>query len=85
VFGRDGDHFRTVGGDDALVGDADVADAFPDPENERDSAEESKRLSGEAGGSQTGWDDGERPHFRRLNALSEETVTPVECRRAIPR
>jgi hypothetical protein len=79
--GNSGD-FGAVGRDHTLLGHADLSHVFPDAKHQRFAGEQSERFSGEAGGSQSCWDDGERLHAWRLNALSEETVTPVECRLA---
>src|SRR5439155_12084059 len=80
VFSGNAGDFGAVGGDDAVVGDADLADAFPDAEDQRDAAKEAERLAGETGRPQSSWDDGERPHSSRLCALPATTVTPKKCR-----
>src|ERR1051326_8083023 len=80
MLGGHGGHLGTVGGDHALLRDAGFADPLPNAKHQWLTGEEAEGFSGEAGCSQPSWDDGERLHAMRLNALSGETVTPVECR-----
>jgi hypothetical protein len=68
-------HFGAVGGNDAAIGDGHRGDALPDANDERKAGEKSKRLSGEARGAQSGWDDGERPHTWRSRAPAAARVT----------
>jgi hypothetical protein len=79
MFGRHRGNFGRVGGDDAVVCDAGFADTLPDPEDQREAAEEAEGLPGEARCSQTSWDDGERPHSSRTCALPATTVTSEKC------
>jgi hypothetical protein len=55
-----------VGRDDAAVGDAELTHALEDADDEGETGEESERLPGETRRAQSGWDDGQRLHERRM-------------------
>ena len=63
---------------DAL-GDVHIDDALPNANDQRQAGEESERFSGETGRSQSGWDDGKRPHTGRsgqnVSAHSAANIT----------
>jgi hypothetical protein len=75
VLGGNGGNFGRVGGNDTVVGDSCFPNPLPDPENQRETAEEAEGFTREAGGPQPSWDDGERPHSSRPRALPVTTVT----------
>ena len=67
-----------VGGDDDAIGHADLDDALPDANDQREAGEKAKRFSGETRGAQSSWDDGERPHTgRSWGCVSARTAAKI--------
>jgi hypothetical protein len=55
-----------VGGDHAVIGDAELRDAFPDPHHERPAGERAQRLVGQPRSAEAGRDDGQQAHAFRV-------------------
>ena len=70
--------FGAVRSDHDAIGDADLHHALPHANDQREAGEKAKRFSGEAGGAQPGWDDGERPHTgRSWDSASARTTAKI--------
>ena len=61
-----------VGGDETTIGDAELAHALEDADDNGETGEEAERLPGETRGAQSGWDDGQRLHGRRMGPRRDD-------------
>jgi hypothetical protein len=73
--GRGGGDLLAVCRYDDTLGDADLRDALPHSDDEREPGELTKGFSGETRGAQSRWDDGERPHAWRSAGVAHTAAT----------